>query len=128
MSTVGTFPLVNRTGALTTAAAAIPDASTAGSIVITGPSVNDTTVRISATIDFSPDGGVTWASTSPGPTMNPFPVIATFAGSATTPRGQPLTQFDLTAPFPVGTNRKVRGTFQFDGNPFNGSAAISLTP
>lgn len=127
MSTVATVPLNNRTGSITTPSANIPDAVSRGEIVITGASVNDTTVRLSASIDFSNDGGVTWASTSPGPDKNPFPVIVTCEGGPTTPKGQPLTQFDISAPFPPGTNRKVRGTFIFDGNPFTGSAAINLT-
>lgn len=119
-----TVPLSNRTGVLQSPAAAVPDTSTSGSIVITGASVSDPTVRLSTLIDFSPDGGVTWASTSPGPQMAQFPAVATYAGGSILKNG-PQTQFDIAENFPPGTNRKVRGTFTFDGNPFTGQAVLN---
>jgi hypothetical protein len=128
MANVANVVLNNRSGAITTPAVSIPDTAISGEIVLTGPSVTDPTVRLSIMLDFSPDGGVTWASTSPGPAMVPFPGVMTEEGGPLTAKGQPRTQIDIASPpFPAGTNRKVRGTFIFDGNPFNGSAAINLT-
>lgn len=127
MAGTTTVPIVNQTGVVSTPAVNIPNAATGGSIVITGPSVTDPTVRISITFDFSPDGGATWATTSPGPATNPYPLIGTAVGGPTDPRGRPLTQFNITAAFPPGTNRQVRAILVFDGNPFNGQAALSWT-
>lgn len=117
--------LVNRTGVLQTAAANIPNNAVGGSIIITGPSVADATVRLSSLLDFSPDGGATWASTSPSPATDPYPRVATYSGGSTNRDGSAQTQFDIAGSFPPGTNRKIRGTFTFDGNPFNGQADIS---
>lgn len=118
---MATFAINNFQGTRTTAAVPISDAAVSGSITITSTDLTNTLVAISISIDFSPDGGVTWAATSPGPQMNPFPVIATFNGGATDKHGTPQTTFGLAAPFPAGTNRQVRGTFIVDGAPITGT-------
>lgn len=112
-----TFQLTNATGAKQTGVINVPNNATEGQIVMDGASMTDPSLHVSIAIDFSPDGGTTWASTSPGPTMNPFPVIATFDGGATNRDGSPLATYGLSAHFPAGTNRRVRGNIIIDGPP-----------
>ena len=84
--------------------------------------------RVSIAIDFSPDGGVTWASTSPGAAMGGFPTIGTFAGNPPPDKhGNAETFFGVANNLPPGTNRKARGTLIVDGVALTGSISIILT-
>jgi hypothetical protein len=128
MSVVATIPINNFLGTATTPASSIPDNSTDGAITMDGSTMTDPTLKLSITLDFSPDGGLTWASTSPGPLMNPFPVIATYEGGTLDKHGNPATTYGPMVAFPQGTNRKIRGIFTVDGVPLTTTATISLTP
>lgn len=120
-------PINNFLGTFTSPAVSVPDTASQGSIAVSGAAVSDPSLRVSIAIDFSPDGGITWASTSPGPTMNPFPVIATFAGGTTDRRGNAVTSFGVAANFPPGANRMLRGTFIVDGVALTGQATLAET-
>jgi hypothetical protein len=133
MGIVAQLPINNFAGTDTIPATAIPDTAVSGSIALdaTTPSMQTPGSAISIQIDFSPDGGATWATTSGGgPAYGAFPQTATYATPAVNPKtGLPAaTMGPNSPPFPPGTNRKVRGTFIVDGNPITTTAVVSLNP
>lgn len=62
-------------------ARSIPQSLNTLKFAFDGTNMTDPALHVELTVDFSPDG-VTWASTSPGPTMNPFPVVGALDGGA----------------------------------------------
>ena len=72
----------------------------------------DAALRVSCSLDFSLDGGVTWASTSPSAATNPFPVaIETTGGVITDKNGTVLTKTTVSSPLPSPSSltRQIRG-------------------
>lgn len=120
------IPINNFLGTFTSPAVAIPDGAVRGEITVSGAAIADPNLRMSIALDFSPDGGATWSSTSPGRNMDPFPTIATFSGGSIDKHGNPITLFDVSNAFPPGTNRMIRGTFIVDGVALTGTGAINV--
>lgn len=127
MATVGTFPVVNFQGTRQTNAVNIPNNISEVQLVLDGAQMTDPNLRVSLTLDFSPDGGVTWASTSPGPAMNPFPAVATFSGGAKDRQGNPIASYPLGGVFPAGTNRRARAILVVDGAPLNTTITVTAS-
>lgn len=74
----------------------------------------DSALTITLSLDLSLDGGVTWASTSPGIATNPFPVACEAVGGTLLDKnGQVSTQTILRVaniPQPGSATRQIRGT------------------
>lgn len=131
MPVVARVPFNNFTGSVQSPAESVPDAATSWALELdaTTTSMLNAALRLSIQMDFSPDGGVTWASTSPGPTMPPFPVTATYSAPFANPKtGLPVATVGPTGPFPSGTSRQVRGNLIVDGGSITTTLAVSVFP
>lgn len=82
-------------------------------------------------IDYSPDGGLTWASDQPGPTMNPYPGVAALVGPIGLGNdGLPRPAFTLEAA-PVdrhlgAPSPRFRHIIKSFGTPLNTTATVTV--
>lgn len=127
MSVLGQpIPISNFIGTRSIPARSIPDAIQTLNLSLDGTNMTDPALQVALTVDFSPDGGATWASTSPGPAVNPFPVVVTFQGGATDKHGVPLsTYFWESPPIPQGSARELQATLVVSGAHLTTTATIT---
>lgn len=127
-TTVFTFPISNfGPGSQTLPSKAVPDADSQVTLALDRSTMTDPALVVDLTIDFSPDGGVTWASTSPGPEMGGFPAGAEILGGTFFNKdGSVATTSSRIFPFPAGTNRMVRGNVVVSGAPLTTTATLTL--
>ena len=128
MATTFQFPVNNfGPGSQTFPARSVPDTASQVTLALDRSTMTDPALDVVLTIDFSPDGGVTWASTSPGPQMGGFPAGAEIVGGAVLNKdGSVATTSSRTFPFPPGTNRQVRGSVVVSGAPLATIATLTL--
>jgi len=119
------FPINNFIGTQVIPVFAIPDDSVGISLNLDGSTMLDPACKIVLTLDFSPDG-VTWSTTSPGPTTNPFPVVAEITCGAKNRQGNPLPVYNVSAMFPAGTGRSIRGSVVVTGAPLTTIATLDV--
>jgi len=120
------FPINNFLGTQNIPVFAIPDGSVGISLNLDGSTMLDPVCKIVLTLDFSPDGGVTWSTISPGPATNPFPVVAEITCGVKNRQGNPLPVYNVSALFPPGTNRSIRGSVVVTGAPLTTTATLDV--
>lgn len=102
--------VTNFSGSHTTAARNLPNHVSQLSLTVDASQMTDPQLRISVALDFSPDGGVTWASETAIP-GSAFPFVDEYVGGAVDRNGQLVTSIvSMVPPFPDGTNRQTRGS------------------
>lgn len=122
------IPINNVSGTRSIPARNLPQSFDTLRFTLDGSTITDPAMHAALTIDFSPDGGVTWASEHPGPTMNPYPVVWEFAGGMTDRQGNLIVDlFYETPPIPDGATRQVRGSLVVTGAPLTTTATITAT-
>lgn len=121
----GTYPI----GTFNFGPAPIPSSVSRAEIDLDGTNMTDPALHITLQLDLSVDGGVTWSTVSPGPSMVPFPITATMVGGALNRTGQPLSIYSLSANVPgVGsTARQVRGSVVISGAPLTTQGTLIIT-
>ena len=121
----GTYPI----GTRTLGPATVPLGATSVQLQLDGTSMTDQAMAMSMTLDLSLDAGVTWASDSPSPATNPFPVSCTLNGGAKNRAGGPLATYLIGTqiPAPSNTQRRIRAVIVISGAPLTTQGTLVLT-
>jgi hypothetical protein len=95
--------------------AVLPSTLRSFMVEIAGAAMLNPAMSVIMTLDFSLDG-VTWASESPGPSTNPFPITVKFVGGALDRFGNPVNpSFRSILPSPGLSGRQIRGSLNISG-------------
>jgi hypothetical protein len=111
----GTYPI----GTRTLGPVNIPQGLSYAELQLDGTAMTDPALAVDAVIDFSLDGGVTWATTMSDP-PNPFPLRGTMAGNTIDPdTGLQWATYRMGGrlPSPTSTTRRARMTLNIRGAP-----------
>lgn len=122
----GTYPVGSRTLGPSPIAQGISKLS----LQLDATAMTDPALIIDMTLDFSPDGGVHWASVAPGFSTDPFPITVKMIGGMRDKNGNPLTIYHVTVsniPSQELTTRQMRAFVTISGVPLTTQGSLVLT-
>lgn len=108
--------------------ASVPQNLTLAKLALDGASMTNPALHVELTLDFSLDGGTTWASTTPSRATDPYPLGITLDGGALDKSGNPRAEYFVNAPLPDPTNpnRRIRGVVTIAGTPLTTTGTLTL--